>query len=62
MNHRTPLAAGLTLMAIAEETMEHARTRGVEILAARTPDAVAEFNRLQSDPRKKVVAALHLTC
>ncbi len=49
-------------MAIAEETLEHARARGVEIVAARTPDAVAEFNRLQSDPRKRVVAALHLTC
>ncbi len=49
-------------MVIAEETLEHARKRGVEIVAARTPDAVAEFNRLQSDPKKRVVAALHLTC
>ncbi len=40
-------------MVIAEETLEHAGARGVEIVAARTPDAVAEFNRLQSDPRKR---------
>jgi hypothetical protein len=49
-------------MAIAEQAAGHARASGIEVVAARTPEAVSAFNSLQSDPNKKVVAALHLTC
>ena len=49
-------------MVIPEETREYARARGIEIIDARTPQAVGTFNELQSDPTKTVVSALHLTC
>lgn len=49
-------------MAVGEETLDYARSRGVEIIAATTPDAVSTFNRLQSESGKRIVAALHLTC
>ncbi len=48
-------------MAVPEETLDYARSRGVEIIAAITPDAVSTFNRL-SVSGKRIVAALHLTC
>ena len=49
-------------MVIPEETREYARARGIEIIVARTPQAVGTFNELQSDANRNVVAALHLTC
>ena len=49
-------------MVIPEKTLEHARSQGIEIIGARTSEAVATFNELQSDPKRTVVAALHLTC
>ena len=49
-------------MAVGEETLAYARSRGIEIIAATTPDAVSTFNRLHSEPGKRIVAALHLTC
>ncbi|MFQ5763878.1 MAG: Mth938-like domain-containing protein [Rhodospirillales bacterium] len=49
-------------MVIPQETADYVRAKGIEILAARTPDAVAEFNRLAQEPGRRVVAALHLTC
>lgn len=49
-------------MVVPDETADHVLAEGVEILAAKTPDAVAAFNRLDDDPEKRVVAALHLTC
>lgn len=49
-------------MVIPEETLEHARSRGIEIVSAATPEAVDIFNKLQSDSGKKVIAAFHLTC
>lgn len=48
-------------MVIPAATADYVRSRGIEIVAAKTPDAVAEFNRL-SEERRNVVAALHLTC
>lgn len=49
-------------MTIPEETADFARSKGIEILAAKTPEAVAQFNKLESDPGRRVAAALHLTC
>lgn len=49
-------------MVIPDETRAHARARGIELIDARTPQAVATYNERQSDPKKIVVAALHLTC
>ena len=49
-------------MVVPEETVEYARSLGIDIVAARTPQAVSTFNELQADPDKKIVAALHLTC
>ena len=48
-------------MVIPEETQEYARLRSIEIAAARTSKAVSTFIELQSDPKRTVVAALHLT-
>ncbi len=48
-------------MAVPDETLADLRGRGIHALAARTKDAVEEFNRLQRQ-RARVVAALHLTC
>ncbi len=48
-------------MVVPNETRDHIVSSGVQVIAARTGDAVAEFNRLQRDCAN-VVAALHLTC
>jgi hypothetical protein len=48
-------------MAVPEETRRYLEAQGVRLRAARTGDAVAEFNRLQEESTR-VVAALHLTC
>ena len=49
-------------MAVPEETRAYARSRGAELHAAPTAEAVALFRRLSAESGKKVVAALHLTC
>ena len=49
-------------MAVPKATLDYLRSKGVAAHIARTPEAVALFNDLQSDPKKRVVAALHLTC
>ncbi len=48
-------------MWVPEDTRRDLETRGIEVPAARTGDAVEEFNRLQSK-YARVVAALYLTC
>lgn len=48
-------------MAVPGETFENLRGRGMQVLVARTKDAVEDFNRLQRQ-HARVVAALHLTC
>jgi hypothetical protein len=49
------------LMEVPEETRYYLQATGVQLLEARTGDAVKEFNRLQKE-YARVVAALHLTC
>ncbi len=48
-------------MIVPQEIIDAVQAKGIEILTARTPDAVATFNRLSASGRK-VVGALHLTC
>lgn len=48
-------------MDVPQETRDYLESNGIRIHAARTGDAVAEFNKLQQDAAR-VVAALHLTC
>ena len=48
-------------MQIPEETLDSLRDAGVKVRAARTGDAVDEFNQLQKE-YARIVAALHLTC
>jgi hypothetical protein len=48
-------------MAVPAETFEDLRGRGMQVFAARTEEAVEDFNRLQRQ-HARVVAALHLTC
>ncbi len=48
-------------MRVPEDTRRDLEARGIEVRAARTGDAVEEFNRLQSK-YARVVAALYLTC
>jgi hypothetical protein len=48
-------------MTVPEATVEALRSRGMEVRASRTADAVKDFNRLQRE-HVLVVAALHLTC
>ncbi|HIE53378.1 MAG TPA: hypothetical protein EYP85_16620 [Armatimonadetes bacterium] len=47
-------------MKVPPETAEFVRQQGVELIAARTSEAVQKYNALASS--KRVVAALHLTC
>lgn len=49
-------------MVVPEQTAEFIRSKGIELVALKTPDAVEAFNRLSEDPGKRAVAALHLTC
>ena len=56
MNRRTPLAAGLALMAIALGQPPAAAAEELPIF-----DTHMHYSRV-SLPKKKVVAALHLTC
>lgn len=48
------------MMMVPKETMAHIVSRGVEVKIKRTGKAVDEFNSLKD--KKRVVAALHLTC
>ena len=48
-------------MPVPKETWELARSRGVELLAERTPRAIEILNKLQSEGRR-VAAILHITC
>lgn len=48
-------------MSISQETRRYLEAHGIQVRAARTREAVHDFNRLQKDP-DRVVAALHLTC
>lgn len=49
-------------MMVPQEIVDYVQSRGIELLAGRTTDAVATFNRLAAERGGKVVAALHLTC
>ena len=48
------------LMAVPEETVEALTSRGIEVHALRTTQAVELYNRLEKDGN--IIAALHLTC
>lgn len=48
------------MMKVPPETAELVRQQGVELVAARTGEAVRQYNALASS--RRVVAALHLTC
>ena len=49
------------LLKISAETVEFLKSKGVELIAQKTRDACTTYNRLV-ESRKKVIAALHLTC
>jgi hypothetical protein len=48
-------------MAVSEEARRFLEAQGIRVRAARTRQAVKDFNELQ-DRQTRVVAALHLTC
>ena len=48
-------------MAVSEEARRYLEVQGIRVRAARTRQAVQDFNQLQ-DQQGRVVAALHLTC
>jgi len=48
-------------MEVPQGTLDFLSGRGIQCIARRTSDAVAEFNRLQTESAR-IVAALHLTC
>jgi hypothetical protein len=48
-------------MQVPEETLARLQAEGIDTRVAKTGEAVAEFNRLQTESAR-VVAALHLTC
>jgi hypothetical protein len=45
---------------VRDEVRRELASRGVELIAAETPEAVEEYNHLQAEGR--TVAMLHLTC
>ncbi len=49
-------------MRVPDETRRFAQSLGIELRAAPTAEAVADFNDLAQDPSRKVTAAFHLTC
>ena len=49
------------LVKITAETIEYLKSKGVELVAQKTQNACTTYNRLV-ESRKKVIAALHLTC
>ena len=48
-------------MQIPPETRDYLQQRGIQLIYARTSDAIKQFNQLQQQCAK-AVAALHLTC
>jgi len=48
-------------MSVAQATRRYLEQKGIQVRDARTRKAVHEFRRLQKE-RRRVVAALHLTC
>ena len=48
-------------MKVPPDTRSFLESKGIEVYAAKTPEAVKQFNELQRRIGK-VVAALHLTC
>jgi hypothetical protein len=50
----------LGAMQVNPEVREALQKKGIQLIAQRTEEACAEFNRLRAT--QKVVAALHLTC
>ena len=48
-------------MTVSEEARRYLEAQGISVRAARTRQAVQDFNQLQ-DQQTRVVAALHLTC
>jgi hypothetical protein len=48
-------------MSVAQETRRYLEQQGIQVRDARTREAVHEFRQLQQE-RRRVVAALHLTC
>jgi hypothetical protein len=48
-------------MSVSKEVSEECRTRGIEVRAMPTADAVEEYNRIQSTG-SNVGACFHLTC
>lgn len=49
-------------MVVPEEVLEFVKSRGIKPIIAPTEEAVNLFNELGSDPKRRVVAAFHLTC
>jgi len=48
------------LMRVPEETINHLKKQGIEVITALTPKAIKIYNQMQAE--RKTVAALHLTC
>jgi hypothetical protein len=48
-------------MVVSDDARRHLQAHEIELREARTPQAVAEFNRLQAR-HARIAAALHLTC
>lgn len=49
------------LMKVPSEVREYLESRGIELIVQNTKEACITFNRLIQS-RRKIVAALHLTC
>lgn len=49
-------------MAVPRELVDYVKAKGVDLHVAPSTEAVELFNKLDSDPQKRVVAALHLSC
>lgn len=47
-------------MKVTDAVREELEERGIDLVVARTPEAVEEYNHLQAE--KRAVALLHLTC
>ena len=48
------------MVKVSPEVELEAKIQGIELVMKKTPDAIAEFNKLIG--KKKVVAMFHLTC
>lgn len=49
------------LMQVDQDAKVHANLNGVDVIVAKTPEAIRHFNSL-ARTRKKVIAVLHATC